>query len=99
MTCEKPRREDGYWSCRTCGAVWKPDKNYPDWLPHCCQDRNDGGCQYPNGGCLQDDLSGCCPLCDEGGADGIAEYYSNQPEIDVEMTNDEVNADDRSRNP
>lgn len=37
---------------------------------------NNTECQYPNG-CLRDDNSGFCPLCDELGADLIAEYYSN----------------------
>lgn len=35
------------------------------------------GCEYPNG-CLRDDGSGFCPLCDEMGADRIAEYYSDK---------------------
>jgi hypothetical protein len=36
-------------------------------------------CQMPNGGCLRDDESGACPLCDEDGADRIAEWYSKPP--------------------
>ncbi len=37
-----------------------------------------GPCQYPNGGCLHDDAADACPLCDEDGADRIAEYYSDR---------------------
>lgn len=33
-------------------------------------------CQMP-GGCIMHEQTGACPMCDEDGADRIAEYYSN----------------------
>lgn len=50
-------------------------------------------CQYPNGGCLRDDNSGFCPLCDELGADMIAEHYSNR---DDSPENDDVEGNQKT---
>jgi hypothetical protein len=33
-------------------------------------------CQIPNG-CIYDEGAGACPLCDEDGADRLAEYYAD----------------------